>query len=109
MRLSARIVLVDEGILMSCPPRPGPRSRVAQNPEALVFVADVNEASAINDDILGLQHQLVLGHRSVALRRLRRKEIADLDGKVLVRHIVDTQTRVEVGDVEEVTLLLNVG
>ncbi|MBV8764768.1 MAG: hypothetical protein JOZ66_07625 [Hyphomicrobiales bacterium] len=61
---------------------------VSKHPDALIFVAYVDVAAAIDNNILGLQYQWPFRHPSEAPRWLRRKKITNLNGQAFIGDVV---------------------
>jgi hypothetical protein len=76
------------------------RTRSLQDEQTLLLVRYIDVASGVNENILGL-NDVTGGDGPVPGRRIGRDEVADLPWQPRVGYVVDTQTRVEVGQVCE--------
>ena len=75
----------------------------------MVLVGDVDVTSAVDEHVLCLRDKFVLGESAVAALRIGRDEIADLLRRCWARNVVDAQARVEISEINEITLFLDKG
>src|SRR5881296_2183245 len=91
----------------ACLRAPSPRPGVAQYPQALVLLGQVDGAARVDEHVLALRDEL-LRQRAVALHWIGREEPADLARRSRVGDVDDAQARVEVGEVRELVRALHV-
>src|SRR6266511_5139245 len=84
------------------------RAGVAQDPKTLLLVGHVDVTARVDEDVLRLGHE-VARQRAGALARLRRDEPATFDGQQRVLDVVDAQPGIEIGQVDQIAGLLDVG
>ena len=74
----------------------------------MVLVGDVDVIPTIDEHVLCLRDKFVLGESTVATARIGRHEITDLSRRGRARDVVDAQPRIEIGEIDEITLFLDV-
>src|SRR5690242_9572792 len=82
--------------------------RMPDNEKAPVFIGDINVAARVNQNVLGLVDELVIGQQAVALGGRRRNEPGHFLGEARVLDVVDAQAGVKVGQVNQVALFFDV-
>src|SRR5690349_4556426 len=82
--------------------------QMPDNEKAPVFIGDINVAAGINQNVLGLADELVIGQKAVALGGRRRNEPGHFLGEARVLDVVDAQAGVKVGQVNQVALYFDV-
>jgi hypothetical protein len=84
------------------------RAGIAKDPKTPLLVGHVDVTARIDEDVLRLGHE-VARQSAGTLAWLRRNEPATFHGQQRVLDIVDTQPGIELGQVDQVAGLLNVG
>src|ERR1700730_15367220 len=87
--------------------RARPFGSICQDPQSLIFMGPVYIAACVDQNVLALRDEFAFWKRAVTTRRIGRQKVSHLARRGGCADVVNPQTGVEVGEIDEIALRLH--